>query len=110
MSWKDIISATHGVFFTSQGQGEAWEDIFREEIKDLKKGEVEKALKEAAKRDEETSGYRMNAYDVVGWVKQSRRSWKERSVIKDGWEFFPDRARVCGQVQSRRISDGEAKR
>jgi len=104
MKWSDVLSATHGVFFTSQEQASAWEDIFRDEIKDLKKGEVEKALKEAVRRDEQTKNYRMTAYDIVDWVTKSRRGWRERSYIEDGWEYFPDRAHVCGQIQRKKIA------
>jgi len=101
--WDEVLSATHGVFFTTKGQTQAWEGIFREEIKDLRKGEVEKALKEAAQRNEPTKNYRMTAYDIVGWVTKSRRGWAERSEIKDGWEYFPDRDRICGQIQRKKI-------
>jgi len=80
MTWTEVLSATHGVFFTSQGQQDAWEGIFRKEISGLRKGEVEKALKEAVRRDEKTREYRMTAYDIVRWVEQSRNNWEERTI------------------------------
>lgn len=103
MKWSDVLSATHGVFFASQDQADAWEQIFREEITDLKRGEVQKALKEAVRRDEQTKNFRMTAYDVVDWVKRSRRNWQEKSYQEEGWEYFPDRPHICGQIQKRKI-------
>ena len=103
MSWSDTISATHGVFFTSQDQVKAWEEILKKAIPDLKEGEIRSALYEAMNRDEKTEGYRLTVKDVIKWVRQSRRSWKERTEKKGGWEYFPDRPHICGQIQRRRI-------
>ena len=103
VKWSDVISATHGVFFSSQEQVEAWESVFRKALPDLKIGEIEKALNEAMARGEKKSEYRLTALDVIRWIKMSRNGWKERSYIEDGREYFPDRALICGQVPSRKV-------
>ena len=107
MTWIDVISATHGVFFTSQDQVEAWKFVIRRSIPDLKKGEIEKALYEAMDRNEKTKEYRMTAGDVSDWVKRSRNNWGERTYVKDGRVYFPDRERICGQIQFRKATEAD---
>lgn len=102
-AWRDVISATHGVFITTQGQADAWETMIEKAIPDLKKGEIEKALYEAMGRSEQTEGYRLTVKDVIKWIRMSRNNWAEHTIIRDGWEYFPDRPRICGQIQSRRV-------
>lgn len=106
VKWNDVISATHGVQLQSQDQVDAWEFVITNAVPDIKAGEISKALSEAMERGEEPVRW-PTAKDVVRWVMKSRRAWKEESYIEGGWEYFPERERICGQIQRKRAKHGE---
>lgn len=106
ISWFDVISATHGVSI-NDGQAEAWESILKLAIPDVKNKELCNVLYQAMERDEKLAGYRMTVKDLIRWVNDSRRGWAERTIVKDGKVYFPDRPHICGQIPFRKATEGD---
>lgn len=102
MKWSDVISATHGVFFTSQEQVSAWEHILKKSIPDVSGSEICHTLHDAMERDLKPAGWRLTVKDLIGWVKSRRNGWMppERYCVGNTL-YCPDVERVCGQIRNR---------